>query len=64
MGFLKKLLGIGVVAGTTVAAVKVADKVKENNPDGDLLVNRIGQDALKFPILGIAAKFVDGKHFG
>ena len=34
MGFLKKLLGIGVTAGATVAAVKVAEKYKENNPDG------------------------------
>ncbi len=34
MGFFKKLLGVGVVAGTTAAAMKVAEKVKENNPDG------------------------------
>lgn len=34
MGFFKKLLGVGVVAGTTAAAIKVAEKVKENNPDG------------------------------
>ena len=34
MGFLKKLLGIGVTAGATVAAMKVAQTYKENNPDG------------------------------
>lgn len=43
MGFLKKLLGIGVVAGTTVAAVKVADQVKENNPNGVGDVNGDGK---------------------
>lgn len=49
MGFLKKLLGIGVVAGTTVAAVKVADKVKENNPDGVQDVNGDGKvDAVDY----------------
>ena len=32
MGFFKRLLGIGVTAGATVAAVKVAEQVKENNP--------------------------------
>ena len=30
MGFFKKLLGIGVTAGATVAAVKVAEKYNEN----------------------------------
>lgn len=34
MGFFKKLFGIGVTAGTTVAAMKVAEKYKQNNPDG------------------------------
>ena len=34
MGFWKKLLRIGAAAGATVAAVKVADKVKKNNPEG------------------------------
>lgn len=34
MGFLKKLLGVGVTAGATVAAVKIADKYKANNPNG------------------------------
>ena len=42
MGFLKKLLGIGVTAGATVAAVKVAEQVKENNPDGVQDVNGDG----------------------
>ena len=43
MGFLKKLFGIGVTAGTTVAAVRVADKYKENNPDGVQDVNGDGK---------------------
>ncbi len=34
MGFFKKLFRIGVTAGATVAAVKVAEKYKENNPEG------------------------------
>ena len=34
MGLLKKLFGVGVTAGATVAAVRVADKYKANNPDG------------------------------
>ena len=43
MGFLKRLLGIGVTAGATVAAVKVAEQVKENNPDGIQDVNGDGK---------------------
>jgi hypothetical protein len=43
MGFLKRLLGIGVTVGATVAAVKVADQVKENNPDGIKDVNGDGR---------------------
>ena len=47
MGFIKRLLGIGVTVGATVAAVKVADQVKENNPDGIKDVNGDGKvDAL------------------
>ncbi len=34
MGFLRKLLGFGTTVAGTVAAVKVTEKVKENNPDG------------------------------
>ncbi|MEA4912740.1 MAG: hypothetical protein VB092_09055 [Oscillospiraceae bacterium] len=34
MSFLSKLLGIGAVAGATVAAMKVSEKYKQNNPDG------------------------------
>ena len=30
MGFFKKLLGLGIAAGATVAAVKVAQKYDEN----------------------------------
>ena len=43
MGLLKKLFHIGVTAGATVAAVRVADKVKENNPNGVGDVNGDGQ---------------------
>ena len=43
MGFLRKLLGIGVTAGATVAAVRVADKYKENNPNGVQDVNGDGK---------------------
>ena len=42
MGFWKKLFGIGAAAGGTAAAVKVAQKVKENNPDGVGVVNEDG----------------------
>ena len=34
MGFLKRLFGFGATEAGTVAAVKVTEKVKENNPDG------------------------------
>lgn len=43
MGFLKKLFGIGAVAGTTVAAMKVSEKYKENNPSGVGDVNGDGK---------------------
>lgn len=43
MGFIKRLLGIGVTVGATVAAVKVADQVKENNPNGIQDVNGDGK---------------------
>lgn len=42
MGLLKRLFGIGVTAGATVAAVRVADKYKENNPNGVQDVNGDG----------------------
>ncbi len=47
MGFFKRLLGIGVTAGATVAAVKVAEQVKENNPDGVQDVNGDGKVDVK-----------------
>lgn len=34
MGFLKKLLNVGLVAGTTAAAIKIGEKVKANHPEG------------------------------
>ncbi len=43
MGFLRKLLGFGTTVAGTVAAVKVTEKVKENNPDGVQDVNGDGK---------------------
>lgn len=43
MGFIRRLLGIGVTAGATVAAVKVAEQYKENNPNGVQDVNGDGK---------------------
>ena len=43
MGFLSKLLGLGTTVAGTVAAVKVGEKVKENNPDGVQDVNGDGK---------------------
>ena len=43
MGFLGKLLGFGTTVAGTVAAVKVGEKVKENNPDGVKDVNGDGK---------------------
>ena len=41
--FFKKLLGIGATAGAAVATVKVAEKFRENNPDGVKDVNEDGK---------------------
>ena len=43
MGFLSKLLGFGTTVAGTVAAVKVTEKVKENNPEGVQDVNGDGR---------------------
>ena len=43
MGFLKRLFGFGATVAGTVAAVKVTDKVKENNPGGVQDVNGDGK---------------------
>ena len=43
MGFLSKLLGLGTTVAGTVAAVKVTEKVKENNPEGVQDVNGDGK---------------------
>ena len=40
---LKKLLGFGATVAGAVAAVKVGEKVKENNPDGIQDVNGDGK---------------------
>lgn len=43
MGLIKKLFGTGATVAATVAAVKVAEKVKKNNPDGIGDVNGDGK---------------------
>ena len=43
MGFLKRLFGFGATVAGTVAAVKVTEKGKENNPDGVQDVNGDGK---------------------
>ena len=43
MGCLKRLFGFGAPVAGTVAAVKVGEKVKENNPDGVKDVNGDGK---------------------
>ena len=43
MGFLRKLFGFGATVAGTVAAVKVTEKVKENNPEGVQDVNGDGK---------------------
>lgn len=43
MGFLKRLFGFGATVAGTVAAVKVSEKVKENNPNGVQDVNGDGK---------------------
>ena len=43
MGFLRRLFGFGTTVAGTVAAVKVGEKVKENNPDGVQDVNGDGK---------------------
>lgn len=54
MGFLKRLLGFGTTVAGTVAAVKVTEKVKENNPDGVQDVN--GDGKVDFKDYAIEAK--------
>lgn len=43
MGFLKRLFRVGATAGATVAAMKVAEKYKKNNPNGVGGVNGDGK---------------------
>ena len=43
MGFLKRLFGFGATVAGTVAAVKVSEKVKKNNPGGVQDVNGDGK---------------------
>lgn len=43
MGFLKRLFRVGATTGATVAAMKVAEKYKKNNPNGVGDVNGDGK---------------------
>ena len=43
MGFLKRLFRVGATASATVAAMKVAEKYKKNNPNGVGDVNGDGK---------------------
>ena len=54
MGFLKRLFGFGATVAGTVAAVKVTEKVKENNPEGVQDVN--GDGKLDYRDYAIEAK--------
>ena len=62
MGFLRKLLGIGVTAGATVAAVRVADKYKENNPNGVQDVNGDGKVDAKDVLSEVAKAATEVYH--
>lgn len=59
MGFLKKLFGVGVTAGATVAAMKVAQKYKENNPDGTQDINNDGKVDAKDVLAGVKKAATD-----
>ena len=62
MGFLKKLLGIGVTAGATVAAVRVADRYKANNPNGVQDVNNDGKVDAKDVLSEVAKAATEVYH--
>ena len=62
VGFLKRLLGIGVTAGATVAAVKVAEQVKENNPDGIQDVNGDGKVDVRDVVSEVAKAATEVYH--
>ena len=62
MGFLKRLLGFGTTVAGTVAAVKVTEKVKENNPDGVQDVNGDGKVASTVTVPSMAGRFLKLKY--
>lgn len=57
MGFFSRLLGLGVAAGATYAAVKVAQKY-EDNKAGDIAAGEAGDEAAKKDVLGDIGKAV------
>ncbi len=54
MGFIKRLLGIGVTAGATVAAMKIAEKYQENKKNAAEDVNGDGKTDFNDTIVGVA----------
>jgi len=54
LGFIRRLFGIGVTAGATVAAVKVAEQYKENNPNGVQDVNGDGKTDARDVMIEVA----------
>ena len=61
MGLIKKLFKGAAVAGTAVAAVKVADQIKADNPDGVQDLN--GDGKVNYKDYAIAAKQAAAETF-
>ena len=59
--FFKKLFGIGATAAAAVATVKVAEKFRENNPDGVKDVNEDGK--VEYKDVAIEVKKAAGDAF-
>lgn len=55
MGFFQKLFGTAAAVGTGAVAVKVAEKVKANNPDGIGDTNQDGKVDYKDYLLEVQA---------
>lgn len=55
MGFLKKLIGIGLTVGATVAVMKVAERYQQNQIAGPIETGDSGQTGLNETVSGVAA---------
>ena len=55
MGFLKKLIGIGLTVGATVAVMKVAERYQQNQIAGPIETGESGQTGLNETVSGVAA---------